>query len=190
MSHHIAGLRNVFPGRRFRLIVEFNESAQANLICEQVLGSMSDVDIICSTTTSYGVYTPPGIKARYVFRVRQLLRNDAVALYTHIVSCSPYQPGSHKELAESNLKRFEHQMRSFRPIYTLPTRAGGKVGVTFSGKVDHNGKFSASQQDDVTLAFIFGVFYAIQTMSDPRLTFIRTVATALTNTPPIMRENR
>jgi hypothetical protein len=174
---HLNALRKVprFAECRFRLIVECNLE-QGSLICDSVLTAMSDVDVVCSTNHAYGIFTVPGAKIGYFARMRKLMARDAIAFYETIVSACPYQTGAmtREQLARANQEKFEHQIRAFRYVYDSPKKLGGIVKGIFTGKADHENKVSSRMQDDMVLALAFGLFFAMNLLSDPPFARLRT----------------
>lgn len=177
LKAHLAALRGVprFSGCRFRLIVECNIPGQGGAICEAALTEMNDVDIVCSTNHTYGVFTVPGIKPVYFARLCKLLRREGIAFYETVVSVCPFQASmTRTQLSAANMTKFEQQMRSFRYIYHVPRSLSASVQATFSGKADHENHRSTRMQDDLVLALGFGIKYAIDALCDPPFVLIRT----------------
>jgi hypothetical protein len=173
----MAALRRVprFADCRFRLIIECNLE-QGSLICDSVLTTCTDADIVCSTNHAYGIFTVPGAKTGYFARMRKLMARDAIAFYETIISACPYQAGvmSREQLARANLEKFEHQIRAFRLVYKAAKELGGITKTFLTGKADHENKMSTRMQDDMVLALAFGLNFAMNLLCDPPFARLRT----------------
>lgn len=181
LATHLAALRAVprFSKCRFALIIECNLDQGAPL-CEKALIDFNDCDIVCATRHSYGIYTTPATKPKYFARMKKLMGREAIAFYETIVSASPFQTGAvtRKDLAAANMLKFEQEFRSFRYIYMPPSLTSIARGI-YTGKADHENKFSTRMQDDLVMACAFGISAAIDTLSDPPMTILRSKSNKL-----------
>ena len=177
LDAHLSALRAIprFAKCTFRLIVECNLSGQGGAICEAAIQKVPEAAIVCSTNHSYGVYTVPGSKAVYFTRVRGMMAREALMFYETIVSACPYQTAAmtRQQLSVANREKFEQQMRSFRYVYPVPSLTSMPKGI-FTGKADHENKFSTRMQDDMVMALGFGINYALDLCADPPFARLRT----------------
>ena len=60
-----------------------------------------------------------------------------------------------------------------RKVYPVPSLGGMPKGI-FTGKADHENKFSTRMQDDMVMALGFGINYALDLCADPPFARLRT----------------
>lgn len=174
LNSHLAALRAVprFRKLRFRIICECNLE-QGTMLCDQALDKLSDVDIVCSTNHTYGIFTPPGIKPVYFNRVKRFLGRDALAFYETIVSANPFQAAmSRNELVRGNVEKLKQQFQSFRYIYLKASLTNNKRG-TFTGHADHDNNYSTRMTDDIVMCIGFGLHFTVQLCADPPMAKLR-----------------
>lgn len=174
LEAHLAALRCVprFQMCRFRLIIECNLE-QGSMLCDKALTKFPDVDIVCSTNHTYGIFTTPGIKTVYFHRLQRFLGREALSFYETITSANPFQASiSRNELARTNLEKFKQQFQAFRYIYLKPSLAGVKRAI-YTGHADHDNNYSSRMTDDLVMATGFGVHFAVMLCCDPPFARLR-----------------
>jgi len=163
VASHLEALRqhSCFRHSRIVLIPEANLS-EGQEVAEHVI-SMPGLTVLSKREDTYGVYTVPGIKAMFVFRVTDLLAHQAISYHSTLVTANPFlmnMPAADK--AANARKEFERQLRSFRRVHLLPRSVNGRRSEAFSGKVDKDNKQTNRLKDDMCMAFLFGVYWSGQ----------------------------
>ena len=167
MRKHVEALRatQCFGKSRIVLVAEANLANEAQEIAEDLIG-MAGLSVLCSREDSYGVWTLPGLKKMFVFRVGDLFAKGAVSYHQQLVVANPFQTSMKPdERVIASRKEFERQLRSFRRIHLLPRALTGKVIVAFTGKADKDNQQSNRLKDDMCMAFLIGVYMSGQHMN-------------------------
>lgn len=183
VNAHLNALRSLeeFASCRFRLIIE-NLADQAQVLARKVLKHRTDSEIVCSlaTPTRYGCYTVPGIKDRYVFRLREIIGQNALWFAANLVSANPYEAQlTRVELARRTRETFERQAYAFRMIFNVPLSLLANVSIVYSGKGDQEKKRTNRARDDLIMALLFGNYYYSELLADPPKAFCRTRSNVL-----------
>lgn len=179
LKAHIAALRGqeCFKHCSFRLIPEANLGDQAQTISKRAVANLHDVEIVSSHQHCYGVFTSPGSTERYVFKLREKLRDRAICYHHNLVSANPYdEQASTLSRAERTAlvkKKFERQLASFRMVFNVPKSILARIGITYTGKAGKDNERTTRAQDDLCMALLFGFFYYTQLVADVERVFLR-----------------
>lgn len=157
------------------LVLEANTGNEAQNVAKHCLRRFHDVDVLCQTSTAYGVFTSPGDPEKYVTRLQDKLAEDGIFYHNKIVCANPYATSkTAAQLYESTIKEFHRQLIAFRGIYIVPKNYNSRVSLVWTGKADKDGKRSNRTKDDMVMALLFGWYYATQYKSAHRLVEKRT----------------
>lgn len=173
-------------GLRFRVILEANLGDFAQQVGKRVIANISDAEVVCAHQHCYGVFTLPNSKPKYVFKMREKLRERALLYHADLVSVNPYADPDlpRAELAAQMKRQFERQLGAFRTIFNVPKALLSTVRVTYSGKADRDNMRTTRTQDDFVMALLFGYYYASQLGADTGGVFTRTRRNVLATEQP------
>lgn len=189
---HIAKLQEqqFFADCRFMLIPEANLGNEAQLCATFMLRRNPRVDVLCEKSHAYGVWTKPGDPERYVLTMRERLAVDGVFLHNQLVCVGNYdQQKTTAAALESTMREFKRQLFAFRAVHVVPATLTGRVRLVYTGKADKDGKRSSRVKDDMAMAFLFGLFYAVRFQSDRSFVNVRTASNMLQNDPVVSVTN-
>lgn len=133
------------------LIPEANLGNEAQEVANALV-RLPGVEVACEEQDIYGVFTKPGMPAKYVHEFEKVLEDDA--LFYHATVASEDYGAARKE--------FERQLRSFRKFYELPKSLRSTVRVEYSGKIDNEKKRSSRLKDDMVMALLMAVYWSRQ----------------------------
>jgi len=173
-------------GTRFRIILEANLGDFAQQVGKRAVANISDAEVVCTHQHCYGVFTGPTSKPRYVFKLREKLRERALVYHSRLVTVNPYADPDlpRAELAAQTRRQFEQQLGAFRTVFNVPKALLSTVRVTYSGKADRDNQRTARTQDDLVMALLFGYYYAALLVADAGGVFTRSRRNALATEQP------
>jgi len=162
---HIDGLKKqaLFRDATFVLILEANLGSQAQICAQYILRREPRVEIVCSKSHCYGVFTLPGDPERYVVSMCDRLAVDGLFMHDRLVCANRFvsNQGAAERLS-GVLREFKRQLSSFRAVHIVPTSLSSAVRVVYTGKADKDGKRSRRLKDDMCMAMLFGYFYYLR----------------------------
>jgi hypothetical protein len=179
LKAHLAALRGTpcFSKCRFRLIPEANLGDQAQTLSKRAVAALHDVEIVSQYQHCYGIFTAPGSTERYVFKLREKLRDRAIRYHHSLVSANPFDEQasllSRDERVALVRRKFERQMASFRMVFNVPKSILAKVGITYTGKAGKDNERTSRLQDDLCMALLFGFHAYTLLMADTEQIFLR-----------------
>jgi len=183
---HIAALRRQaqFRDARFVLILEANLGSQAQMCAHYLLRRDPSVDVVCSKSHTYGVFTLPGDPERYVVSMCDRLAGDGLFMHDRLVVANRYNTSqSASERLGATLREFKRQLLAFRAVHIVPTSLNSQVRVIFTGKADKDGKRSRRLKDDMCMAMLFGYFYYLRLHGPHKLVATRNAHSMLEINP-------
>lgn len=173
---HIGALQKqaCFDKCRFMLIPEANLGSEAQLCAQFMLRRNPRVDVLCEFSHAYGVWTKPGDPERYVLALRERLAADGIFLHNKMVCVGRFkQQLSAEATFQQIFKEFKRQLFSFRAVHIVPQSLTGRVRLVYSGKADKDGKRSSRVKDDMCMALLFGLFYAVRFQANSKMVGVR-----------------
>lgn len=162
---HIDALKKqaLFRDATFVLILEANLGSQAQICAQYILRREPRVEIVCSKSHCYGVFTLPGDPERYVVSMCDRLAVDGLFMHDRLVCANRFVTGQGAaERLSGVLREFKRQLSSFRAVHIVPTSLSSAVRVVYTGKADKDGKRSRRLKDDMCMAMLFGYFYYLR----------------------------
>ncbi len=163
---HVAALQRQpqFASCRFMMILEANLGNEAQHCANYMLRrNPNNVDILCSRSHCYGVFTDPFDKERYVHSFQDRLAVDGLFFHSNIVCAARQnQQQTRAQVLEKTLNEFKRQLFAFRANHIVPNSLSARVRVIYSGKADKDGKRSRRLKDDMCMALLFGFFYCLR----------------------------
>ena len=178
----LAALRGVprFRDCTFVGIFEANLGDQAQYCAYRALKYMRDVEVLCSHQHCYGVFTTPGITEKYVFRLREKLKERAVSYAPALVSVNRFQQNMSRDEKVADAKRkFERQLCEFRMVFNVPKSVLARVSITYTGKAGKDNERTTRAQDDLCMALLFGFYYYTSLHADAPGAHLKTFQNAL-----------
>lgn len=167
-SEHIKSLRSnsCLASANIILIPENNLGNEAQYVADKLI-KRPNLTILCEGDIAYGVNTSRGMIERYAHRAMHKFGENAVVYHDGVMSGNPYLHNkTPKQREQVSRNEFERQLRCFRKIFALPKSLTSSVRVAHSGLADKDGQRSGSLRDDMCMAFLFGIYWAGQHMSN------------------------
>lgn len=162
---HIDALKGqaIFRDATFVLILEANLGSQAQLCAQYLLRREPSVEVVCSKSHTYGIFTLPGDPERYVVSMCDRFAVDGLFMHDRIVCANRFNvTQTRAEALAGVLREFKRQLLSFRAVHIVPTSLSSAVRVVYTGKADKDGKRSRRLKDDMCMAMLFGYFYYLR----------------------------
>ena len=160
LTTHVRQLRERIPAIASSLFVFVPE---ANLGHEHRhlrndLASFRNVKTAFCEKELPGIRTTEHTKGMYVDSSIEYLSTSAVVYHENAICVNPWstKPDPAYKLSEAK-KKLEFQLANFRKQYKIPP-SGGAPKVQYSGKIDAEGRVSASLQDDLAMAFLINTY--------------------------------
>lgn len=160
ITSHVRKLRETIPALALATFVFVPEAnlGQEHRHLRNDLASFRNLKTAFCKKELPGIRTTEDTKAMYVDASIEYLSTSAVVYHRDMICVNPWlsNPDPAHRLKEAK-KKLEFQLANFRKVYRIPP-SGGAPKVLYSGKIDAEGKVSASLQDDLAMAFLINAY--------------------------------
>ena len=113
-----------------------------------------------SETERVGVMTTHQKKFGYVSKAEDFLGLDDAMRYAEPLAVgNPFLNVDQPAKVQRVKKKFAEQLTRFKKIVERPLSPHGVVKISYSGKVDAEGKISARFNDDLVMAWLIGMYF-------------------------------
>lgn len=165
VTSHINALRTVpcYRAATIIFIPESNMATETQLVSEKIV-SMPRVCVAKEKPDRYGVRTGRN-RGGYAHRFRQLLVARAVSWHPHWISANPLTHKSPAEYHATLPQVFIQELRNFRIHGQAPGRADGEDRILLTGRAGPDGQFNTQLRDDLCMATLIVVYWAIEYVS-------------------------
>lgn len=161
---HMNALRSIpcLQQAQIVFIPEANLANEGQHVSEEVLKHVPYTTVVCYKSDRYGILTTSESKQHYVFRFTQMLELDAIRWHKDWVSANPllHEGVSRSDYRKEVRKAFLNELRGFRRVNFLPSRADGDIRVKYSGRSGPNNAYNTRMRDDLVMAALMGNYWS------------------------------